>query len=258
MKSWMTPLAGVILLMFAAGVVWGMLAPAEPGTALANGLQAPLDDRLAAPLEAAKPVYNWWVCEDLGLGPVPGVSGLRQRFRLCHHQDWEVLAYCTQPGLPAPSLGQRCTRISNKTYQCGSGVQVVREYDILDTPAPSPTITATPGPNDTPTPTPTTPAPSPTFTPTPTRTATTVSPTTPARPACGPAARAFWSAFSRSWPVANPTSRPPHRCHSTHRRRSWRLLPHLISTALILATPAAGCASGLSQRISVSTAAGQS
>ena len=84
-----------------AVIVWSgtKSAPLNPASQSADALP-PLAD---------KPVYNWLVCQDLGVGPVPGLSEPRQRLRLCHNKGWEVLAYCLRPDLPVPELGTTCT-----------------------------------------------------------------------------------------------------------------------------------------------------
>lgn len=102
-------------------------------------------------LQEPRPIYDWYVCEDLGLGPVPGVSDPRQRFRVCHDEGWEVLAYCLQPNWPAPELGAACALIDDDTFWCGEGLQNLREYAILQTPVPTPT--QAPIQTETPTPT---------------------------------------------------------------------------------------------------------
>jgi len=107
-------------------------------------LRAPTMQARAAPLSAPKPVTGWYVCRNLGFGAVPGVPDPRQRLKLCHDSGWEVYAYCTQPGLPIPPVGRRCTRISGDTYRCGAGNQRVREYRTLQTPVDTATPTATP------------------------------------------------------------------------------------------------------------------
>jgi len=111
--------------------------------------------------QTAKPVEGWYICVDLGVGPVPGRVNPRQRFILCHPDNWEVKAYCLNPNLPNPPLGTGCSRISEDTYWCGPSVQPVKEY--IEPPPPTPAFT----PTFTPTPTPT-----PTMTPTPTATPT--------------------------------------------------------------------------------------
>jgi hypothetical protein len=107
-----------------------------------------------------QPVYNWRVCADLGVGPVPGTGLTRQRFRLCHNQGWTVEAYCLQPNRPAPGLGTTCSRTSSDTFWCGTGIQNLRTYRVQETP--TPTVTGTPAPTITPTaPSTTTPTPRP-------------------------------------------------------------------------------------------------
>ena len=107
-----------------------------------------------------QPIYNWRVCADLGIGPVPGTNLVRQRFRLCHNQGWTVLTYCLQPDRPAPALGSTCSRTSADTFWCGTGIQNLRTYRVQETPTPTPTVTGTPAPTPTPTPT-ATPTPTP-------------------------------------------------------------------------------------------------
>jgi hypothetical protein len=171
-------LAGLFLVLLVVGVRWPQpTSAAEP---------PPFDDLFLAP-QGQKPENNWRVCRDLGIGPVPGLGIRRQRFRLCHGQGWEVLAYCLEPNLPAPAVGTRCTRITGNTYFCGSGIQRLREYSIVETPTPV-----------------TTPTPLPTSTLTPTATAT---PTTPAPPAQPPQ-------------ETRPPARPPTRRQGTPRAPS--------------------------------------
>jgi hypothetical protein len=107
------------------------------------GLRSPVIQAKAAPLFAPKPVYNWYVCRNLGFGYVPGVPDPRQRLKLCHETGWEVYTYCAQPGLPVPPVGRGCRRISEDTYVCGASYQRVREYRILQTPVDTPTPTTT-------------------------------------------------------------------------------------------------------------------
>jgi hypothetical protein len=125
---------------------------------------------------APKPINNWYVCANLGIGPVPGLPDPRQRFKVCHDSGWEVYAYCIEPNIPAPTIGTVCTLINDQTFFCGAGVQSLREYRILQTPAAgtgTPSVTPSPTTTNTATPTPTN-----TTTPTPTNTATlTASPT---------------------------------------------------------------------------------
>jgi hypothetical protein len=126
-------------------------------------------------LLATKPVNNWYVCANLGIGPVPGLPDPRQRFKVCQDTGWEIYAYCIQPNIPAPTLGTICSLINDQTLFCGAGVQSLREYRILQTPAAvteTPTLTPSPTATNTETPTPTntatiTPTNTPTLTPTP-------------------------------------------------------------------------------------------
>jgi hypothetical protein len=99
------------------------------------------------------PVYDWYVCEILGEGPVPGISEPRLRFRVCHNEGWEILAYCLQPNWPAPEVGAACALIDEDTLWCGEGLQNLRQYALLQTPTPTPTpistSTSTPTPTST-------------------------------------------------------------------------------------------------------------
>ena len=105
-------------------------------------LMHPESSAIAAPELLPKPVYGWYVCRDLGLGPVPGVIGLRQRLKLCHPEDWVIYAYCAQPGIPVPPVRASCTRIGEITYRCGRRYQLLIEYRVLATP--QQTVTTTP------------------------------------------------------------------------------------------------------------------
>jgi hypothetical protein len=105
----------------------------------------------AAALEATsaeKPVDGWIVCQDLGIGPVPGLPGPRQRLLLCHPSGWQVRVYCLDTTKPPPPIGHSCTRTGWDTYRCGKIYQPLREYRIqttpTSTPTPSPTATQTP------------------------------------------------------------------------------------------------------------------
>ena len=120
----------------------------------------------AAPLSQDDlPIFGWVVCEDLGMGTVPGVPEPVQHFRLCHQQGWELLAYCLEPEVPPPPVETICERIDDDTYWCGDGIQQLRHFQILQTPTPVPPDTATPTQTETPTPTQTeTSTPTPTFT----------------------------------------------------------------------------------------------
>lgn len=157
----------IILATFAAiaaatWLIWKAY-PAEPAAAAAS------QSRLL--IQENKPIEGWVVCKDLGVGPVPGLANPRQRVRLCHQAGWEVDTYCLRPDLPVPLVGGTCTRISEDTYNCGRGLQPLREYNIRETPTPSATNTPTPTPTSTLTPTTTPTSP---FTPT-----NTIPPTQP-------------------------------------------------------------------------------
>ena len=142
-------LGGLLLVLLATGVRWSQPASTTPALAF--------DELFIAP-QGEKPEQNWRVCRDLGVGDVPGLGIRRQRFRLCHSQGWEVLAYCLEPNLPAPAVGTRCTRTNANTYWCGSGLQRLREYAVQETPTaaapplPVPTETRLPTPTTTPAP----------------------------------------------------------------------------------------------------------
>ena len=136
----------LLLLLLASGERWPRATAAELASSFEDVFIAPMGD---------KPVQNWRVCRDLGVGNVPGLGIRAQRFRLCHTQGWEVLAYCLEPNLPAPAVGTRCTRTDANTYWCGSGLQRLREYSVQETPTAVPTRTAVPSSTPTPIPTPT-------------------------------------------------------------------------------------------------------
>ena len=163
-------LVAVGLLLFVCGATYfrTTAAPAaQPGKAGGDK---------AAMRQAEPPVDGWYVCADLGIGPVPGLPDPRQRLSLCHSGGWQVSAYCEQPDRPAPPLGEVCTRVNADTYDCGAGFQRLVEYLILATPSPTPTASTTP------TTTPTvTASPTPTTTPTATR-GPSVTPTVSATP----------------------------------------------------------------------------
>jgi hypothetical protein len=114
--------------------------------------------------QATLPVDGWVVCGDLGIGPVPGESGDLQRVALCQGSGWEVQAFCIEPAKPVPVDDTVCSMVNSTDFWCGDGVQQLREYQILATPAPNtPQPTASPTPTFTRTPTTTaTPQPTPT------------------------------------------------------------------------------------------------
>lgn len=157
----------ILYVVLIATICWAtVITPRTPAAA------AGIENARAA--EVNQPVNKWKVCKDLGVGPVPGLAGLRQRFKLCHPQGWEVKAYCTDPSLPAPTVGTTCTRQGNM-FLCGNASQPMRLYVVV----------ATPPPTETPLPT-LTPAPS--ATPTTTQLPPTITPTAPLPPTITPAA----------------------------------------------------------------------
>jgi hypothetical protein len=164
---------GVVVLGLGAVVVYAsqvLASPSSQTTWYSSPVTSAIQTNQGAALEATpseKPVNGWIVCRDLGIGPVPGLPGTRQRFVLCHPSGWEVRVYCLDTTKPPPPLGHSCTRISSNTYRCGNIYQPMREYQILVTPTYTPTPTATQTPTFTPSPTAT-------FTSTPTSTPTKV------------------------------------------------------------------------------------
>jgi hypothetical protein len=107
------------------------------------------------------PSQGWRVCGDLGIGTVPGVGLVRQRFALCRGDDWKVESYCLNPGQTAPANGTFCSLVASDTFWCGDSVQQLQLYQIVQTPAPTPRPSSTLTPSFTPipsfTPTPVTP-----------------------------------------------------------------------------------------------------
>jgi hypothetical protein len=133
-----------------------------------NVLSAPTETETVAQVvqpqslaDSNLPVKGWYVCKDLGVGPVPGRVRPRQRIVLCHPDGWEIKTYCLNPNLPQPKLGTSCSRIGKKTYWCGNGIQPLKEYgepppptpNFTPTYTPTPTVTNTPNPTPPPTPT---------------------------------------------------------------------------------------------------------
>jgi hypothetical protein len=157
----------LIMLIFAGLVIT---------TWLVHNMSATYRSEQAYVIQATKPVNNWYVCTNLGIGPVPGLPDPRQRFKVCHDSGWEIYAYCIQPNIPAPTIGTVCSLINDQTLFCGAGVQSLREYRILQTPAAgtgTPSFTPSPTATNTVTPTPTNTATlTPTITPTSTSTST--------------------------------------------------------------------------------------
>jgi hypothetical protein len=135
-------IAGISLLIFCVSVVLGFML---------SRMILPDSQVLAANQIFAPPTYNWFVCEDLGLGVVPGVPGLRQILRLCHNQGWEIRAYCLQPGVPVPPIGSTCSNTPEDTFWCGDGFQILQEFaqDVTPTASPVPLETNTAVPTQT-------------------------------------------------------------------------------------------------------------
>jgi len=144
---------------------------------------------------AARPIYGWRICQDLGVGLVPGLGVNRQRFKICQGEGWVSLAYCTNTNLPAPPLGTLCSFVNATDLWCGDQYQLLREYAVVATAAPTLTPTRTPTRTFTPTNTPTS-TPTRTFTPTATATPTRTATATPTAKATATRTRA---------PTASPT-----------------------------------------------------
>jgi hypothetical protein len=170
--AWFLVILGVVVLSLGAVVIIAGHVLASPNiqtTDIPSSVHSVIRSNKAAVLgatTAVKPVNGWIVCQDLGIGPVPGLPGPRQRFVLCHPSGWQVRVYCLDTTKPPPPLGRSCTRISSDTYRCGNINQPLKEYQILVTPTHTPTPTATQTPTLTPTSTPTSTS-TPVFTPTP-------------------------------------------------------------------------------------------
>jgi hypothetical protein len=147
LKKRLLALSAIVVTVFLGFVAWQI----KSGTASA----APVLPKIQ--IQENKPIEGWVVCKDLGIGTVPGVSGTHQRIRLCHQDGWVVNTYCLRPDLPVPMLGGLCTRVSEDTYNCGRGLQPLKEYQVRQTPTvPSPlTDTPTSTQTNTPTQTPT-------------------------------------------------------------------------------------------------------
>lgn len=184
--TWFFIVFGVVILGLTAVVNLAQYVLASPLVPVAD-IQA---------TSAEMPIEGWIVCQDLGIGPVPGLPDNRQRFILCHPSGWEVRVYCLDVGDPPPNIGRNCTRINEDTYFCGNAFQRLREYRVLVTPTDTPTPTNTPTPTSTPTPTQT---PTPTFTSTSTATATSTA--TPHAPVVTPSRRPRPGGRGNAWLV---------------------------------------------------------
>ena len=109
------------------------------------------------PAQQVLPPEGWQLCQDLGIVTIPGF-GETQLFQMCQGEGWEVQAYCLDPGMPIPPVGQICSLINGNTFWCGDGIQQLQLYQIIETPVPStstptptltPTLTSTPSPTAT-------------------------------------------------------------------------------------------------------------
>jgi hypothetical protein len=158
---------GAILVVLAGVLILGLVSlPSIEARAVSWFSPEEIEEHQPSLLDP-KPVHEWYVCGDMGFGSVPGVSDQRQRVKLCHEKGWVLYTYCTQPELPVPELGTICDRVSEDMYYCGPGLQLIREYRVVDTPGPevtptdtqeagiTPTVTNTPFSTATSTPTPT-------------------------------------------------------------------------------------------------------
>ena len=126
---------------------------------------------IAAPKNRVQmPKYGWYVCHDLGIGPIPDANPA-QRFILCHPGGWALYAYCIDQSKPTPPIGTICEMIDEDTFWCEDPYQPLKIYEISTTPTPTLTITPTSTHTSTSTHTPTF-APTHTSTHTPTSTAT--------------------------------------------------------------------------------------
>jgi hypothetical protein len=168
----------VVMLVF-TGLSW-MDAYSESNTAFKiDGVSYVPYSNSLKPMLSNPPQYGWTVCENLGVGPVPGQPELgdRQKLQLCTRNGWKVNVYCDDPGVTTPPYHTvQCERklgTSPFQYTCGSEYQLLIQFKIAETPTPVPTNTPTNTATSTETPTPTstpTNTASPTETPTPTNT----------------------------------------------------------------------------------------
>lgn len=132
--------------------IWGLLAVCVLFTLVFAFSQVlSPDTQVKAAQIFAPPIYNWFVCEDLGVGSVPGVPDLRQILRLCHNQGWEIRTYCLQPGIPAPPIGSTCSQPAEGNFWCGDEFQLLQEFalDVTPTASPNPSVTNTRIPSQT-------------------------------------------------------------------------------------------------------------
>lgn len=104
----------------------------------------------ALAVQETLPSEGWRVCADLGLGTAPGAPGETQLFEICQGDGWTIRAYCLDPGMPIPPVGDFCTLMNGDTFWCGDEVQELRLYQVIGTPLP-PSLTPTLTPTHTPT-----------------------------------------------------------------------------------------------------------
>ncbi len=140
----------------------------------------------ASPLfQTVLPSEGWSVCQDLGVIQLPGGGEPVQQMVMCSGEGWRIHVFCTEPQKPAPALNTSCSMVNSTDFWCGDTVQVLRQYEVLATPAATETATPTNTPLPTSTPTPTA-TPTLTTTPqpsvTPSATLTAVSQTPPSTP----------------------------------------------------------------------------
>jgi hypothetical protein len=102
-------------------------------------------------LQEPMPPEGWTVCEVGELEYIQEVNEVRQVFKVCNAQGWEIKVFCTQPGIPAPGDGTGCSYEPGGTFWCGGSVQVLKFFAIIQEPPPTETPTPTPVPTDTPT-----------------------------------------------------------------------------------------------------------
>ena len=106
---------------------------------------------LAGPLpqDVNLPPEGWQVCLVGDVETIPGVPDARQVFELCHADGWRLQAYCLNPGIPVPLVGEICSQVEGDIFWCGEGVQTLSMYGVLETPSPPDTETPTVTPTDT-------------------------------------------------------------------------------------------------------------
>ena len=88
------------------------------------------------------PQYGWYICQDLGIGPIPDVSPA-QRFVLCHPGGWTLNAYCLDQNKPSPPTGTICELVDGDTFWCEEPYQPLKIWEISTTPTPTMTPSST-------------------------------------------------------------------------------------------------------------------